>query len=110
MYCYHVAGADEEIEFAWGRDAHQLGIDGEVHDDEGIVVGVIYLRALDFGEHIVEVERVEPVCTTQELYLFFARVYDVNPGEAIVRDGAHVETARSGGRRSRTPGPGAGVR
>ena len=110
----HVAGADEEVELAGAEPAGGAVEDGEVEDDEEVVVVDVDLRPLVAGEDVLEVERVEVEVLLEPGALQRARVLDVDPAQAgsvdlldvgglwLSRSSGDDETRRAGrARRSR---------
>ena len=77
-----VAGPDEEVELAGAEPAGGGIEDGEVEDDEEVVVVDVDLRPLVAREHVLEVEGVELEVLLQPLALERARPLDVDPAQA----------------------------
>ena len=80
------ARSDEDVELARAEPTARAVEDGEVEDDEQVVLVLVDLRALVAREHVLEVQRVEVEVLLQPCLLDRAGAVDLDPAQALGRD------------------------
>ena len=78
-----VVRAQEDVELAGVQALDCLVVDGEVEDDEAVVVVLVDLRPLPLREDVLDVERVPAEALGQGRRLLLGRRVEVDPGEAV---------------------------
>ncbi len=100
-----VVVADEDVELACVQALYLLVVEGEVEDGEevALVLVVVDLRALAFGDDVLDVERMPPESLCERLRRLDVRRDGIDPGEAASGELVTSGAVRDDGPRAAGP-------